>query len=159
MSAPRLECPLCGVSFERGAGGACRACPMGAGCQMTCCPSCGYSWVDEEATPTGRFLRRWLLRRRPAGRRASAAHLLSDVPVGWKARLRSWESTPPRRRQQLRAYGLSEHNWIHILQHVPTTIIRVGRTELALDRELAETIVVEALHPADAGADEPPASA
>ena len=81
---------------------------------------------------------------------------LAEVPPGWKARLRAWETTPPRRRQQLRAYGLIEKGWIHVLQHVPTTIIRVEQTELALERELATTILVEAAQPASAKIDRPP---
>jgi len=72
---------------------------------------------------------------------------LAEVPAGWKARLCSWEGTPPRRRQQLRAYGLAESGWIHVLQHTPTTIIRIDLTELALENELATTILVESAQP------------
>jgi Fe2+ transport system protein FeoA len=63
---------------------------------------------------------------------------------------------PPRRRQQLRAYGLTESEWIYVLQHAPTTIIRVGQTELALERELATTILVDAARPSTAPIDLPP---
>jgi Fe2+ transport system protein FeoA len=41
-----------------------------------------------------------------------------------------------------------------VLQHAPTTVIRVQQTELALERELAAAIVVEAAQP-----DEAPAAA
>jgi len=78
-----------------------------------------------------------------ARRRGSAPATLAEVPAGWKARLSSWEATPPRRRQQLRAYGLAESGWILVLQHTPTTIVRIGLTELALEQELAATILVE----------------
>jgi Fe2+ transport system protein FeoA len=72
---------------------------------------------------------------------------LAEVPAGWKARLFDWEATPPRRRQQLRAYGLAERSWIHVLQHTPTTIILVDLTELALEQELATTILVDSAQP------------
>jgi Fe2+ transport system protein FeoA len=119
---------------------------------MTCCPACGYSWVEPEQSRVGRLLRGWF---RGAGwdggqRSRSAPGTLAEVPPGWKARLLSWDTTPARRRQQLRAYGLTESSWIHVVQHVPTTIIRVEQTELALERELADTILVEAAQPAHA---------
>jgi Fe2+ transport system protein FeoA len=116
---------------------------------MLCCPKCGYSWVDPERSAVGRLLRGWL-GGRGGRRRRRARHAwrtLADVPVGWKARLRSWEALPPARRQQLRAYGIDESEWIHVLQHAPTTVIRVRHTELALEYELAAAIVVEAVQP------------
>ena len=75
---------------------------------------------------------------------------LAEVPAGWRARLVHWEATPPQRRQQLRAYGISESSWMHVLQHSPTTIIRVEGTELGLERELAATILVDQVQPVHA---------
>lgn len=43
-----------------------------------------------------------------------------------------------------------------MLQHVPTMIIRVEQTELALERELAATILVEAAEPVSPQTDLPP---
>jgi Fe2+ transport system protein FeoA len=123
---------------------------------MLCCPDCGYSWVDPERSAVGRFLRGWLggRGRRHRRRGRHAVRTLADVPVGWKARLHSWDALPSARRQQLRAYGLGESEWMTVLQHAPTTVIRVQQTELALERELAAAIVVEAAQP-----DEAPAAA
>jgi len=149
MTISTVTCPLCGLGFDSHGQAGCRACPLAAGCKLTCCPSCGYSWIEPEQTRSGRFLRRWIHRRqrRHACRRSSPAMTLAEVPAGWKARLCSWEGTPPRRRQQLRAYGLAESGWIHVLQHTPTTIIRIDLTELALENELATTILVESAQP------------
>jgi Fe2+ transport system protein FeoA len=47
------------------------------------------------------------------------------------------------RRQQLQAYGLSPGHCVHVLQHSPVTIIQAGHTELAMEADLAETIMVE----------------
>jgi Fe2+ transport system protein FeoA len=103
------------------------------------------------------LLRRWIHGNEIAGAGVPwpAPATLADVPAGWKARLSSWKTTPARRRQQLRAYGLAEGCWMVILQHTPTTILRVGRTELALERELAASIIVEDAQPAAAAADRP----
>ena len=42
-----------------------------------------------------------------------------------------------------------------MLQHTPTTIVRVGLTELALEQELAATILVEDAHQVGADTDQP----
>ena len=124
-------CPLCCTSFDPSQHSGCDSCPIGAGCQMTCCPACGYSWIEPEQTRSGRLLERWFQKKPTRGVRSERAGsmTLADVPVGWRARLAGWEATPPQRRQQLRAYGLSESSWLHVLQHTPTTIIRVEQTE------------------------------
>lgn len=145
MNQGDRSCPLCGAAVSADAISGCSGCPLSPGCGLTCCPACGYSWVEPEQSHLGRMLRRWFRRRHAANRRLSsrASTSLADVPVGWKARLRSWENTPPPRRRQLRAYGLCEDAWLHVLQHAPATVIRVGQTELALERDLAATILVE----------------
>jgi Fe2+ transport system protein FeoA len=150
MTTSTVNCPLCNTTVDSLGQAGCRACPLAAGCKLTCCPNCGYSWIEPEQTSSGRFLGRWIRsrgRRRRQIRPGQAAMTLAEVPAGWKARLFDWEATPPRRRQQLRAYGLAERSWIHVLQHTPTTIIRVDLTELALERELATTIVVDSARP------------
>lgn len=45
-----IKCPLCGNAFEKGARPACASCPMGGGCNSTCCPRCGYSFVTGSKT-------------------------------------------------------------------------------------------------------------
>ena len=62
-SVPSQEtCPLCGASFDA-AGQGCRpSCPMSKGCHVVCCPSCGYSFPQEQAGLAGglrRLLERW----------------------------------------------------------------------------------------------------
>lgn len=38
-----MKCPLCGYEFtEEQARTACSSCPLSQGCNMVCCPNCGY---------------------------------------------------------------------------------------------------------------------
>jgi Fe2+ transport system protein FeoA len=47
------------------------------------------------------------------------------------------------RRQQLQAYGLSPGHCVRVMQHSPVTIIQAGHTELAMESDLAQSIIVE----------------
>jgi hypothetical protein len=58
-----VDCAMCGHSFTKEEGAACRSgCPMASGCGMLTCPSCGYEFPKESAIVG--FIGN-LLRRRP----------------------------------------------------------------------------------------------
>ena len=69
MAAPAAtaleRCPLCGAEFDASGQGCRPSCPMSAGCHVVCCPSCGYSFPQENAGLAGR-LKRFLEQRRRA---------------------------------------------------------------------------------------------
>lgn len=38
-----MKCTMCGYLFEQKSGkAACKNCPLGSGCDMVCCPNCGF---------------------------------------------------------------------------------------------------------------------
>lgn len=41
-----LTCAMCGQGFDPDASPACTACPLHAGCNLVCCPHCGYETID-----------------------------------------------------------------------------------------------------------------
>jgi len=55
MAETVFMCPMCGHCFDPAAHGACRACPLRQGCQVLCCPDCGYQTLD----PARSRLARW----------------------------------------------------------------------------------------------------
>jgi uncharacterized C2H2 Zn-finger protein len=48
-----IRCALCGASFRQGVL-ACGGCPFARGCELVCCPHCGYSF------PRSSTVLRWL---------------------------------------------------------------------------------------------------
>jgi len=66
--ARQETCPLCGTRFDAEGQGCRPSCPMSKGCAVVCCPSCTYSFPQEDAGLAGR-LRRWLDRRQGRGHR------------------------------------------------------------------------------------------
>jgi Fe2+ transport system protein FeoA len=70
--------------------------------------------------------------------------LLTDLPPGTCTRLVGYlPEMPPERKAQLQAYGLLPGQTLRVLQHKPVTIIQVELTELALETELAQAVIVE----------------
>jgi len=55
-----VTCSMCGYRFDPQAHLACQACPVSRGCQVVCCPSCGYQWADPNSSVLARFAARWL---------------------------------------------------------------------------------------------------
>jgi hypothetical protein len=67
-AAPATErCPLCGVDFDATGQGCRPSCPMSKGCHVVCCPSCGYSFPQENAGLAGR-LKQFFQKRHHGGR-------------------------------------------------------------------------------------------
>jgi hypothetical protein len=61
-----VTCSMCGYRFDPQAHLACQSCPVSRGCQVICCPSCGYQWADPRSSVLARFAARWLSPPAPA---------------------------------------------------------------------------------------------
>jgi hypothetical protein len=46
-SGTEYRCPLCGRTFVGDQAGCSRFCPLSRGCNLICCPHCGYSFPKE----------------------------------------------------------------------------------------------------------------
>lgn len=70
---------------------------------------------------------------------------LAHILPGGVAQMVSFdEKLPPNRRIHLVAYGLSPGIWVEVLQQSPVTIIRIENTELALEKDLAKSVLCQA---------------
>jgi hypothetical protein len=63
-----MICPLCGTEFDETDHDCLAACPIASvqGCNLVCCPHCGYQMVDENRSALARGLRK-LISRKPRG--------------------------------------------------------------------------------------------
>lgn len=68
---------------------------------------------------------------------------LANVPPGTRVEIKGFRPLDTSRRQQLQAYGLSPGHAVQVIQHSPVTIIQAGHTELAMETDLAQSILVE----------------
>lgn len=144
--APELElvdCAMCGHRFDPRAASACSSCPLGKGCSLACCPSCGYSVPDPGRSALLRLARR-LAAARVRPRVPTAVAVLADAAPGTHVEIDTLDDVPDRYRDQLLAYGLAPGRLVEVLQSDPATVVRIEHAELALERSLSRTIRVAA---------------
>jgi Fe2+ transport system protein FeoA len=137
--AAAVTCPLCAFEYVPG-GGSCRerGCPIAlGGCATRHCPRCGYTVPDEEKSAAARFVRR-LFRPRPR----PAAATLADLPAGERAVIARIEGDPALQ-ARLTAQGLAPGIAVHVVQRVPTYVVEVGETMIALESRVAAAVKLQ----------------
>ena len=137
--APATTCPLCGFLYVPG-GDSCRehGCPIALGrCATQHCPRCGYTTPDEEKSAAARFVRK-LFRRRPR----PAPGTLAEMPAGSSGVIERIGGGPGLQ-TRLTAQGLAPGLTVHVLQRIPTYVIEAGQTTIAVERRVAEAIVLK----------------
>jgi Fe2+ transport system protein FeoA len=111
-------------------------------CNLARCPSCAYEFPEQ--MPSGSWLRR-LFRREDAAPCALPEDGLMTVKglaAGETAEILCLAGDSPSRRNNLAVFGLVPGSEIRLLQRVPSFVIEIGETVLALDAEVAGDIVV-----------------
>lgn len=142
MADEYLTCPLCGFAFEPQDTLCAHGCPLHSVCGLVRCPSCEYEF------PMRRWPRGWLERLVGAARpeltgRAADLRPASALPRGAEAVVRCIGGGRPGRQHRLAVFGLVPGATVVVLQQRPSCVLRIGETELALDPEIAQEILVD----------------
>jgi len=141
-----IRCQLCGYEFDETQASACSSCALNPHCAVICCPNCGYQSVDESKSKLTQGLRQALLRawgRRRTGSPAGVVCRLSELPAGQSATVVAIESNSPARQERLNVFGVMPGCQLVLEQSQPTFVVRIGFTELSLEREIADEILIE----------------
>jgi Fe2+ transport system protein FeoA len=141
-----MRCQLCGYEFDETAMSCHASCAMNQHCAVICCPNCGHQTVDESKSTLAQILRRTF--KRTATPPTARAHdpeacRLSDLLPGQSATVVSIESRNPSRLERLSVFGIVPGCQLTVEQRQPTFVLRVGFTELSVEREVADEIVIE----------------
>ncbi|HEX9798235.1 MAG TPA: FeoA family protein [Anaerolineales bacterium] len=142
----RHVCPVCTTEFDPSARAACSACPVGRGCHMICCPHCGHTTIDTSQSQ----LAGWVSTLFKDGTNVDDTMLrpihnkrcLSQVGRGQRVCVLDLTRLPAVRRRFLHSFGVTPGATLVVRQQNPLTIFEIDHTELALERELAEAVVV-----------------
>ena len=138
MAERFLTCPLCGFGFEPEDAVCAHGCPLSSHCSLVRCPACDYEFAESPAR--GSWLRRLFSGAAPPAAAEGQCEALSvdQLRTGQTASVLSLSGD----RNRLAIFGLVPGTEITLLQRRPACVVRVGETELALDREIARRILV-----------------
>ena len=151
-----MRCGLCGHRFDAAALACHIGCPLGAHCNLICCPNCGYQVVDTAQTRVGGWLSRAFRSSRlepetpPEPARAVPRQTipLSHVLPGREVEIVAMREMAGPRISRLGAFGVVPGSRIEVVQRRPAPVVRVGETEIALGLEILERIDVAVPDPA-----------
>jgi len=140
-----MQCPLCGYEFDASQMSCHSSCAFNQGCAIICCPNCGYQMADERRLRFTGLVREFLARRRRDREASAGTHKLSRLCPGQSGRIVAVDSPNHARMEKLHVLGLVPDTWMTLDQRQPTYVLRVGFTELSIEREIADDILVEVL--------------
>ena len=135
-------CPMCGFEFDRDDTLCAHGCPLGALCNLLMCPNCEYEFPE---TPHAISWLRGLLGRKQsaASRLPAGVRPVTQLAAGEKGEVLCLGGRNGSRYSTLSAFGLVQGSEVTLVQRRPSCVIRIGETELALDLEIAEEILVQ----------------
>jgi DtxR family Mn-dependent transcriptional regulator len=136
-----LTCPMCGFEFDRDDTVCGHGCPLGPVCNLLRCPSCEYEFPETPAriTRLGK-----LFGRKPARspRLPEDVRPITQLRSGSTAEVLCLGDTKAPRQHRLAVFGVIPGAEVTLVQRQPSTVLRIGETELALDTEIADEILV-----------------
>jgi Fe2+ transport system protein FeoA len=142
--AEYLNCPLCGFEFEKLDTLCAHGCPLGGSCNFVRCPSCQYEFLEHQrkASWLNRLLGREEAQQPPF---PEGVVPLKELKRGEQARVVCLGGDNGSRHNTLAVFGLVPEAEITLVQQLPSCVVRVGETELAVDPAIAREILVERL--------------
>ncbi len=144
MDSQYLTCPFCGFEFEKEDTLCAHGCPLGPLCRLIRCPSCAYEFPE---TPRGVSWFKRLMRMKPRQTQEVSEEFqtLRLLKSGTRAKVLCLGADRSSRHNTLATFGLVPGTVVTVLQQLPSCVIRVDETELALDPDIAREIVVESV--------------
>lgn len=134
MEKQLLSCTLCGHKFTEGDESVCGQCPLHKGCQLTCCPNCGFSNIHFSENTKRSVL---------ANRINKSNTPLNNIKKGELTFVHSIsKKMPPQKQAYLQARGIRPGKYIRVLQKKPTVIVEIDQMCVAIEDDFAKMIYV-----------------
>jgi Fe2+ transport system protein FeoA len=155
MAERFLTCPLCGFEFSPDDAPCHHGCPMKSACNLTKCPVCDYEFPGPSRSVS--WLEALFGRRRKhkgAGDglvqlggdrcldRGDGLLTVRELAGGESAEVVHLEAEDADRSNALAVFGLVPGCEVTLVQRLPSFVLQIGETMLALDAEVAGSIVV-----------------
>ncbi len=131
---------MCGFEFDRDDTLCGHGCPLGSLCNLVCCSNCGYEFPD--APRRRSWLARIFTRPERPPRLPLDVRAVSALAPGETATVVCLGERNGSRYGTLSVFGVVAGAQVTLVQRRPACVVRIGETELALDPEIAEELLV-----------------
>jgi Fe2+ transport system protein FeoA/rubredoxin len=140
-----MQCQLCGYIFDETSLSCHSSCAFNKHCAIICCPNCGYQVADVSKSSVVALLRRAFGDKSSAqsGDTVVDSRPLSSLSPGETGTILAIDSASASRLERLSVFGLMPGAEVTLEQRQPTFVLRVGGTELSVEREVADEILIE----------------
>lgn len=141
MAERYVACPLCGLEFQPADTLCQHGCPLRTACGLIRCPACEYEFPETPRSVS------WLRRLFGGGDRCQSppgVRTVRDLLRGERAEVVHLADVSPSRSNALAVFGLVPGSEVVLLQRLPSYVLEVGETVLALEEAVASSIVVRA---------------
>ena len=144
-----ITCTFCGYNFsEEDADKSCSGCPMSKSCNKLKCPKCNFENVRPLKFPL-LAISNWLLAKTRA-KKAKAngqkpivdTNNLTELKIGQQAEIMKLDVLDNNDLKKLTIFGIIPKEEVLLLQKYPSYVIKVGNTQVALDKHIASCIKV-----------------
>jgi Fe2+ transport system protein FeoA len=137
-----MRCPLCGYEFDSTLLSCHSSCAFNEACGIICCPNCGYQMADEQKSRIATILRRLLTPKQETDE-VSPIRAVSHMKPGQSGKIVNIRSKNHARVERLNTLGLIENARLILEQTQPAYVLRIGFTEVSIEQDVANDILVE----------------
>jgi len=137
-----VTCPLCGLEFQPTDTLCEHGCPLRSACGLLRCPSCEYEFPETPRAVS--WLKRLFGKTERPGACPPGTRTVRDMRTGERAAVTHLAGDSSARHNALAVFGLVPGSEIVLLQRYPSYVVEVGETVIALESEVAGSIIVAA---------------
>jgi Fe2+ transport system protein FeoA len=138
-----MRCQLCGFDFDESQLSCHSSCTFNKHCAIICCPNCGYQVADVSRSRVAQALGRLLARHRFPRTEDQAVCSLSQLRPSETGTILSIQTASSSRLEKLSILGLVPGAQVTLEQRQPEIVLRVGYTELSIEHDIADEIMIE----------------
>lgn len=139
-----MKCALCGLEFDETAVACHVSCVFAKHCTVICCPGCGYQTPDTSRSRLARSLRRVLNGQAQTQANTAATRCrLCDMAAGKCGKVVAVNAQNDAVAERLMIMGILPGCDLTLVQRRPAIVVRAGYTELSLEDDVAQGIMVE----------------
>jgi len=136
-----IKCNFCGYRFSEGHGiTGCKGCPVNKTCGKCKCPNCGYEIPQKPGLL--KFFKKYGKKTATGPCSNCSTTPLTSMQVGQTGTIAKLDTKDGNTLRKLLAMGILPGMTIKMIQNFPAYVLQVGYTQVALDKETAQVIMV-----------------